>query len=112
MPKYFSGLRPLPFQRIDWSTNDISYEAVRTIFSETQSASFCIRLPGLPDSCLGYVVNIKHTDDRLDVFDISGKLLISLEGYDEVVSMLHHAAGTRVNDSIRERLLRVRDVSS
>ena len=112
MPKYFLDVRPLPFERIDWSIDDINSEAVTAVFSERQAACFCIRLPGLPASCMGYLINIQRTDHGFDALDISGKKLVSLKDYVEVVSMLRHAAGVRSDDSIREQLLRVRDVSS
>jgi hypothetical protein len=111
MPKYFSDERPLPYERIDWCPDEINPEAVTAVFSERQSASFCIRLPGLPASCLGYVVNIERVPDGFDVIDITGKKLLSLASDESVALMLKHAAGIRIDDAIRERLLRVRDAS-
>lgn len=111
MPKYFPDERPLPYEKVLWRLDQISVARVEAIFQSGDSASFCLRLPGLPESSLGYVVNIRKSGKAFEVKDITDKTLTSLSDAAEIVAFLKHASGLEMNDSFREQLLRTRDAS-
>lgn len=112
MPKYFSDERPLPYERVDCCVTTLNRQFVEERFTENDAVTFCLSLPGLPESCLGYLVHVRRLRDGFEIVDMTARPLLRVESLDGVVKMLMHAAGIEIDDEIREQLLRVRDSSS
>jgi len=48
---------------------------------------------GLQKDCLGYVFNVREGPKRLEIRDITKKLLFTVASFEELAQMIKHASG-------------------
>lgn len=95
MPKYFDGEKPLPFARVATTADCFSEDWLRReLVRKNGMISLCLRFAGFPDDSLGYVFNIKKSDEAYLVSDITGKQLLSVTDLGELTGMIRHVSGT------------------
>ncbi len=111
MPKYFTAEIPLPFKKVAIGADEITIEMMERILQEHSSVSIAISLPGLEDSCIGYVINLTKTESEITVCDITKKVLFALETTAEVTQFAKHVIGYEFSQEIHERVQKFRDIS-
>lgn len=95
MPKYFEGVRPLPFPRVVVTPDHFSDDWLqRELVRKKGKISLCVRFDGFPEGSLGYVFNIEQAGGAFQISDITGKQLLSVANLGELVTMVLHVSGT------------------
>ena len=110
MPKYFDGERPLPFEQIKVDIEAVNAEMLQTLFSGRDRVSLCVRLPGLEESCLGYLFNIEKSDGSFVLVDITKKKLITRDTLADLESLIRHSVGYGYDERVHQLLGKLRDL--
>ena len=111
MPKYFTNELPLPFDKVAIAVDEITLERVTAILEKNHSVSISISLPGLEDSCIGYIINLTNTESEIIVCDITKKALFTLASPADVVRLAKHVIGYEFSQDIHDHAQKIRDIN-
>jgi hypothetical protein len=110
MPKYFEGNKKLPYAKELLSLEQLTTRKLGELLDKHRDAlSLCVRFPSFEQDCLGYVFNIKRTDGKYELSDITGKKLLVIEAGDALISMIQHVSGAKYDTDWQKTFQQLRN---
>ncbi len=100
MPKYFEGDRPLPFETLRITPEQITEQQLANIFADRESATICVTFNGFDESCLGYVFNIRKTNAQFQVLNITMEVELTATSAGRLADVIHHVSGIRFVEEV------------
>lgn len=110
MPKYFEGTRELPNDIVVLRYNEVSEEELENhLRNKTGDTAFSVKLPGLPDSSLGYVFLVQTLESLHSVVDI--KNVVHFRGISTafLARIIKHASGIEFDSEVQSEFHRIRN---
>ncbi|MCP4705187.1 MAG: hypothetical protein GY865_11295 [candidate division Zixibacteria bacterium] len=110
MPKYFEGTRELPDDIVILQYDVVSEEELENhLKNKTGDTAFSVKLPGLPDSSLGYVFFVQTLESLHSVMDI--KNIVHFRGINTefLARVIRHASGIEFDSEVQSEFHRIRN---
>jgi hypothetical protein len=110
MPKYFDGEQELPARVITFSDGIVDEIVLnKELLADGVETLVSIKMPGLPDSSLGYVFILKRDKDGIDMRDVKGDTLFQNITISDTISILKHSSGIAYSPEIQSKFYKIRN---
>lgn len=111
MPKYFKGTRELPREKIvSINYDDFAADRLQRKISEARGDRILsVKLPGLGDSCLGYIFFVSGDNNKYELRDVTGKRFFHDLTIERLEKIIKHASGIEYDGKIRDEFYTVRN---
>ena len=111
MPKYFEGNKQLPAEVVSVHYNEIiAHRLQRKISEAGGDCVISVKLPGLDESCLGYIFFVRNTDNnKYELRDINNVTFFRDLNIEELEKIIKHASGVEYNPEVQHEFYRIRN---
>ena len=96
----------------DASVDEITEEWIISTLQENDAVSLSLALPGLDESCIGYLLNLRNCESGIEVCDVTQRSLFSIDSATEVIKLVRHLVGYEYSEDIYNRFTKLRDLNS